>query len=102
MITLSIISGVLVAILLICSYLIRNLMLKVEKYEEVTADQVNYLQTISQAITEGQKHLNEIDEKGTFKSDDEVGYYFEQLKIVQSELDRYMLPKNYGKKEIQK
>ena len=101
MITLTIISGVLVAILLICSYIIRNLLLKVESYEEITQDQVNYLQTISQAVTEAKKHLDEIDTKGTFKSDDEVGYYFEQLKIVQSELDRYMLPENYGKKEIQ-
>jgi|TARA_B110000967_G_C18871907_1_gene555914 hypothetical protein len=99
--TLTIISGVLVAFLSLSAYIIRNLMLKVEKYEEVTQDQVSYLQTISQAITEGKKHLDEIDTKGTFKSDDEVGYYFEQLKIVQSELDRYMLPKNYGKKEIQ-
>lgn len=99
MITFYIIIGVLVVILLFLVYLINNLLKKVENYEDVVQDQVQYLQNISNAVGDGQKHLKLIDEKGTFKSDDEVGYYFEQLKIVQSELDRYMLPKNYGKKE---
>tara|TARA_R110000803_G_scaffold101079_1_gene169035 strand:+ start:114 stop:416 length:303 start_codon:yes stop_codon:yes gene_type:complete len=99
MITFYIIIGVLVVILLFLVYLINNLLKKVENYEDVVQDQVQYLQNISSAVGDGQKHLKLIDEKGTFKSDDEVGYYFEQLKIVQSELDRYMLPENYGKKE---
>jgi predicted PurR-regulated permease PerM len=99
MITFYIIIGVLVVILLFLVYLINNLLRKVENYEDVVQDQVQYLQNISSAVGDGQKHLKLIDEKGTFKSDDEVGYYFEQLKIVQSELDRYMLPENYGKKE---
>ena len=99
MITFYIIIGVLVVILLFLVYLISNLLRKVENYEDVVQDQVQYLQNISNAVGDGQKHLKLIDEKGTFKSDDEVGYYFEQLKIVQSELDRYMLPENYGKKE---
>jgi predicted PurR-regulated permease PerM len=99
MIAFYIIIGVLVVILLFLVYLINNLLRKVENYEDVVQDQVQYLQNISNAVGDGQKHLKLIDEKGTFKSDDEVGYYFEQLKIVQSELDRYMLPENYGKKE---
>ena len=99
MIAFYIIIGVLVVILLFLVYLINNLLKKVENYEDVVQDQVQYLQNISSAVGDGQKHLKLIDEKGTFKSDDEVGYYFEQLKIVQSELDRYMLPENYGKKE---
>ena len=62
-------------------------------------DQTKYLQSISDTIRDSQKHLKSIDEKGTFESDDEVGYFFEQMKNVQKELDRYMLPDNYGKKE---
>lgn len=78
---------------------IRNLLVKVEKYEDITVDQTKYLQNISNLITDSQKHLKELDRKGVFQSDDEVGYFFEQMQNVQKELDRYMLPHNYGKKE---
>ena len=96
MLVLSIILG----ILLIASVIaLRNLLVKVEKYEDVVQDQVQYLQNISKTVTESQKHLQNLDERGVFQSDDEVGFFFEQLKTVQEELNRYMLPENYGKKE---
>ena len=78
---------------------IRNLLIKVERYEDVTVNQTEYLQNISDLILDSQKHLEDLDKREVFKSDDEVGYFFEQLKKVQEELDRYMLPENYGKKE---
>ena len=96
-----IIIGVLVAICSLLLYIIRNLIIKNEKYEDVVQDQVQYLQNISNAVYEGQKHLKNLDERGVFQSDDEVGYFFEQMKYVQDELNRYMLPENYGKKEKQ-
>ena len=96
-----IIIAVLVVILLFLVYIINNLLKKVEKYEDVVQDQVQYLQNISNAVGEGQKHLEKLDERGVFQSDDEVGYYFEQMKTIQNELNRYMLPENYGKKEKQ-
>jgi predicted PurR-regulated permease PerM len=82
-------------------YIIRNLLIKVEKYEDVTQDQVQYLQNISDIIGKSQKHLQNLDERGVFQSDDEVGEFFNQMKAVQDELDRYMLPENYGKEEIE-
>ena len=86
-----------VVILLVVA--VKNLLIKVEKYEDVTVDQTEYLQTISNLIKDSQKHLKNLDEKGIFQADDEVGYFFEQLLKVQEELNRYMLPENYGKKE---
>ena len=74
-------------------------MIKVEKYEDVIQDQTKYLQNISDAIREGDRHLRTLDEKGVFQSDDEVGEFFQQMKYVQDELNRYMLPENYGKEE---
>ena len=96
-----IISGILVGTLILSVYIIRNLLMKVEKYEDAVTDQTSYLQNISNLIGESKKHLQSLDEKGVFQSDDEVGYFFEQMKLVQKELDRYMLPENYGKEEIQ-
>jgi|TARA_R110002167_G_scaffold218286_4_gene423004 hypothetical protein len=94
-----IITGILVAFLILLVYITNNLLRKVEKYEDVVNDQTQYLQNISTAVGEGQKHLKSLDEKGVFQADDEVGYFFEQMKYVQDELNRYMLPNNYGKKE---
>ena len=96
MLLVTIILSILLVVLLIA---LRNLLVKVEKYEDITVDQTNYLQNISDLIKDSQKHLQSLDERGVFQSDDEVGYFFEQMKSVQKELDRYMLPENYGKKK---
>ena len=96
MLVLSIILGILLIISVVA---LRNLLIKVEKYEDVVQDQVQYLQNISKTITESQKHLQNLDERGVFQSDDETGLFFESMKTIQEELDRYMLPENYGKKE---
>lgn len=88
-------------ILVTAGVAIKNLTVKVEKYEDITVDQTEYLQNISKLITDSQKHLKELDDKGVFQGEDEVGYFFEQMMNVQKELDRYMLPDNYGKKEKQ-
>jgi hypothetical protein len=96
-----VIIGILVAFSGTLVYIIRNLMVKVEKYEDVTLDQTEYLQNISNIIGESKKHLQNLDERGVFQSDDEVGEFFKQMTAVQEELDKYMLPENYGKEEIE-
>lgn len=89
--------GLLGLLLIVSMFAIYNLLVKVEKYEDVVKDQVTYLNNISATIAEAKMHLEKIDESGTFQSDDEVGYFFKQLQNVQEELNRYMLPTNYGK-----
>ena len=90
------------SVLLIVSLIaIRNLLLKVEKYEDVTVDQVKYLQNISNIIADANEKLKAVDSKGIFEADDEVGFFFQALKSIQEELDVYMLPENYGEKEIE-
>lgn len=97
----NIIIGVLVVILSFLFYFLRNLLIKVEKYEDVVRDQVEYLQNISKLVAQSQSNLKDIDSRGVFESDDEVGEFFKILKSIQEELNRYMLPENYGKEEIQ-
>lgn len=86
---------------IILSYGIYNLIKKVENYEDVVQDQVQYLQNISKTIAESKKYLEGLDARGVFQSDDEVGEFFRSMKEVQKELDRYMLPQNYGQEEKQ-
>ena len=96
-----IITVILVALLLILVYIINNLLKKVELYEDIIEDQTKYLKNISTTVEEGDKHLKTLDERGVFQSDDEIGEFFNQLKEVQSELNKFKLPLNYGKEEIQ-
>ena len=84
----NIISGILVGTLIIFIYILRNLLVKVEKYEDQVIKLQDTLSTIQKTLADSKKHLNQLDERGVFESDDEVGYFFEQLKIVQDELDR--------------
>ena len=70
-----------------------------EKYEDVTIRQTTYLQRISDTIGDSKKHLQSLDEKGTFQSDDEVGHFFNTMKIIQEELNTYMLSEIYGQKK---
>ena len=95
----NVIIAILVVTLIVLAYIIRNLMLKVEAYEDVTQDQVQYLQNISNIIGESKQHLQNLDERGVFQSDDEVGEFFNQMKSVQEQLNNYMLPENYGQEE---
>lgn len=97
--TLYIVIGVLVALILLISYINYNLLRQVEQYEDITQDQTGYLQRISNTIRDSQKYLTDLDEKGVFQGDDEVGYFFNNMKEVQKELNTYMLPDNYGKKK---
>ena len=66
-----------------------NLLRKNEKQEDILAGYMTYLNKISDYIENTDKRLKEIDQKETFKSDDEIGFFFEQLKNIQSVLNSF-------------
>lgn len=88
MLVLSIILTILVIIL---GFFTWNLMKKVEKYEDIAQYQQNYIDNLSTIIGESAKRLQEVDERGTFKSDDEVGFFFETIKEIQRVLGEFNL-----------
>ena len=55
-----VILSILVIVLLVA---VRNLLIKVEKYEDVTVDQTDYLQNISNIIRDSQKHLQNLEKR---------------------------------------
>ena len=66
-----------------------NLLKKTERYEdELTKRQdaiisyQDYINGLGSTIEFMNKRIDEIDAKGTFKSDDEVGFFFERLKML--------------------
>ena len=98
MLVLSIIYAILSIIL---AYFTWNLMRKVEQYEDIAQYQQNYIENISTIIGESSKRLQEVDGRGTFESDDEVGFFFKTLKEVQGILDEFNLNVTDGQKEEQ-
>ena len=88
MITTIVILGFLVVIL---GYTTFNLLKKNEKLEEITTVYENFTEEFSEALIYSREKLNEIDERGVFKSDDEIGWFFEQIKEMQNLLDNFNL-----------
>ena len=68
-----------------------NLMRKNEKQEDILAEYLNYLDQLSKTIDASDKKLKEIDRAGTFKSDDEVGQFFDSIQKIQDILNDFKL-----------
>ena len=68
-----IVLGIFVVACLVEGYVIWNLMLKQEQIEDWTEDYIR-------KISEVNKNIDEIDYKGYFEVDDEVGQIFQQIK----------------------
>ena len=83
-----IILGVLVIVL---SFTTWNLLKKQEKAEDILAGYLDYLDKLSRTIEVSNKRLKEIDNKGTFESDDEVGFFFQTIKDLQSIFNEFTI-----------
>jgi hypothetical protein len=70
-----------------------NLLRKNEKQEDILAGYLSYLDKISRIIEVSDKRLKDIDARGTFKSDDEVGFFFQAIKQLQDILNEFQLRK---------
>ena len=68
-----------------------NLLRKNEKQEDVLASYLAYMDSLSKIIDHSANRLNKIDEKGTFKSDDEIGWFFGEVLNIQSRLNNFRL-----------
>ena len=87
MITAIIISlSVLVVIL---GYTTFNLLRKNEKAEDVINSYQVYIKDVSETIEFIDNRLEEIDQNGAFKSDDEVGFFFERVKVLHTALKSF-------------
>jgi len=95
MITLSIVLGILVVILGFTTF---NLLKKTEKQEDIITlrDEILvsyqiYLNKISDIIKLSDKKLKEVDHKGSFESDDEIGFFFQSVKQLQETLNVFKI-----------
>ena len=86
---LEIILGVLGLLVVIFGYTTFNLLRKNEKAEDIIISQNTFIENISSQIDKSQKRLEEIDEKGIFQGDDEIGWFFNEVKQLQNDLSRF-------------
>jgi hypothetical protein len=85
-----IIAIIILSLLLATSlYVVRNLLLKNEKAEDLIITYEDYINNLRKSIGSADAKLQEIDEKGLFDSDDEIGWFFKHVKTIQDSLNQF-------------
>tara|TARA_R110000744_G_scaffold348689_2_gene454291 strand:- start:573 stop:848 length:276 start_codon:yes stop_codon:yes gene_type:complete len=83
--------SVLSLIILILGFTTWNLLKKNERAEDIVMGYLDYLDKISRVIEVADKKVKKIDIKGSFESDDEIGFFFKQIKQIQEILNDFRL-----------
>ena len=86
---LEIIITVLGLLVVIFGYTTFNLLSKNEKAEDIIISQGEFINKMEEHISFSDKRLKQIDEKGMFKSDDEIGWFFKEVKKIQKGLSQF-------------
>ena len=81
MVTLSIILAVVITT---SFFIIRNLILRNERLEDFITKQ-------SEAIEACDQRLKQIDDKGIFYADDQIGFFFKEVQKIQEALNEFTL-----------
>jgi len=80
-----IILSIILAVVLTASFfIIRNLIVKNERLEDFISKQ-------SDAITACDERLKQIDDKGIFYADDQIGFFFKEVQKIQEALNEFTL-----------
>ena len=70
-----------------------NLLRKNEKQEDILTSYMEYLNQVSKTIEFSDEKMKKIDSQGIFKSDDEIGFMYEQIKELQKILSNFRIDK---------
>jgi xylose isomerase len=68
-----------------------NLMVKNEKLEDIIHSYRDYISKLQTQITYTEEKVKKIDERGTFRSDDEIGWFFKNIKSLQESLSKFKI-----------
>ena len=82
---------ILMLVVVVLGYTTFNLLRKNEKQEDILASYLTYLNKISDIIDMSDKKIHEIDIKGSFESDDEIGFFFTNIKMIQDVLNQFRI-----------
>jgi hypothetical protein len=76
-------------LIILFGYCIYNLLKKNEKCEDIINSYEHYMKNLSNTIEFSDRKLKEVDAKGSFASDDEVGFFFKTLQYLQDQLNNF-------------
>tara|TARA_R110000772_G_scaffold51494_1_gene118154 strand:+ start:158 stop:406 length:249 start_codon:yes stop_codon:yes gene_type:complete len=79
-----ILSIILTLVITAAFFIVRNLVKQTERLEDFITKQ-------SEAVNACGQRLKEIDDKGSFHADDEIGWFFEEVKKIQEALNEFTL-----------
>jgi hypothetical protein len=82
---------ILSVIVIVLTFTTWNLLRKQEKAEDILAGYIDYLDQLSKVIEIADEKLKKVDQKGSFQSDDEVGFFFEQIKGLQEIFNQFQM-----------
>lgn len=80
-------------IVVILSFTTWNLLRKNEKQEDVLAGYLDYLDKLSRVIEVADGKLKQLDARGSFEADDEIGFFFQQVKQLQEIFNEFIVKK---------
>jgi hypothetical protein len=80
---------VLSLIIVVLGFTTYNLLKKNEKCEDIIKSYEEYMVNLSTTIEFSNNKLKEIDSKGSFESDDEIGFFFKTVQFIQEQLNNF-------------
>ena len=93
---LQIISIVLGLLVVVFGFTTFNLLRKQEKLEDIITNQSEYISEFDKQIKYADDRLQKIDQKGIFAGDDEIGWFFSQIKVIQESISKFKTDYNDG------
>lgn len=77
---------IVILLLMASLYANYNLYTKYDNLEKIAAQNEEFIIAIRNRIMSQQSYLRQLDRKGAFESDDEVGYFFKELKKIVNDI----------------
>jgi uncharacterized membrane protein YfhO len=84
-------SIILTVVLVASFFIVRNALKRNEQLDGLLANYEAFISKQSDAINNCDERLKQIDDKGIFRSDDEIGWFFKDIKSLQEALNEFTL-----------
>jgi hypothetical protein len=83
-----------VTLLIAACYATINMFWKIERLEKIVDQQNQYITNISELIELSNKKIGESEVAQAFKADDDIGFFFETLQEIQTQLNSFKTRNN--------
>ena len=84
--------SIILAVVVVTSFfVIRNLLKQIEKLEDIQTEYENFITKQSEAINACDQRLKQIDDRGIFSGDDQIGFFFKEVQKIQEALNEFTL-----------